>query len=63
MNLFCKKSKWIDIAVSECLGYYILIQMRYNLKTNKKQFRKVKLWVNDISVKNQMNENIMKYYV
>ena len=50
--LFPKKSSWIDISMHEDSGYYNLIQMRYRLDNNKKEFRKAKMgFINDYKVK------------
>lgn len=53
LNLFFpKKTKWIDIHVYDSSGYYKLIQMRYRLDNNKKEFRTVNIgFVNDYTVK------------
>lgn len=49
---FPEKSKWFDISCFECEGTYRLIQMRYRLDNNKKQFRIAKIgFVNDPSQK------------
>ena len=58
--LFPKKTKWIDIQVYDSSGYYKLIQMRYRLDNNKKEFRTVNIgFVNDYTVKLKIYEAIL----
>ena len=38
---FPEKSMWIDISCFDESGEYILLQMRFNLKNNKKEFRRL----------------------
>jgi hypothetical protein len=37
------KSKWIDVGMYDHNGYYKLVQMRFRLDNNKKEFRTVSL--------------------
>ena len=58
--LFPKKSKWIDIYMYENQGIYKLIQMRYRLDNNKKEFRIATIgFVNDYTVKPKICENVL----
>ena len=61
LNLFFpKKSKWIDIYMFENEGRYKLIQMRYRLDNNKKEFRIASVgFVNDYTVRSKIYENIL----
>jgi hypothetical protein len=52
--LFPKKSKWFDVGIKDSSGYYNLIQCRYTLKTNKKQFRTVRLGFINLSIPRDM---------
>jgi len=55
--LFPKKSQWFDIGCCETSGTYKLVQMRYNLKTNKKEFRKASMgFINDYTVRHILYE-------
>ena len=57
---FPKKSKWIDIYLYDDSGHYKLIQMRYRLDNNKKQFRTALIgFVNDYTVKQQIYDNVL----
>lgn len=57
---FPKKTKWIDIQVYESSGYYKLIQMRYRLDNNKKEFRTANIgFVNDYTVKLKIYDAIL----
>ena len=59
-SIFPEKSKWIDIYVFEDSGRYKLIQMRYRLDNNKKEFRTASIgFVNDYTVKQKIYENIL----
>ena len=49
-TLFPKKSKWFDVGIKDSSGNYTLIQCRYTVKTNKKQFRMVKLGFINMSI-------------
>ena len=45
--LFPPKTPWVDQTLVFNDGYARLIQMRYNINNNKKEFRTVKIgWVN-----------------
>ena len=58
-TLFPKKSKWIDVGMYDRTGHYKLIQMRYRLDNNKKQFRTVSLgFVNDFQIRSNLFKNI-----
>lgn len=58
--IFPKKSKWIDISTFDNGGNYYLIQMRYTLNSNKKQFRNVKIgFINDYTQKLDIYKNIL----
>ena len=58
--IFPKKSKWIDINMFDDKGKYKLIQMRYRLDNNKKEFRIIPVgFVNDHTVKLKIYENIL----
>lgn len=60
-SIFPKKSNWIDIYMFEDRGKYKLIQMRYRIDNNKKQFRTASIgFVNDYSVKLKIYENVLK---
>ena len=57
---FPEKSKWIDIYMFENEGRYKLIQMRYRLDNNKKEFRIASVgFVNDYTVRSKIYENIL----
>ena len=59
-SIFPKKSKWIDIYMFEDSGKYKLIQMRYRLDNNKKEFRTASIgFVNDYTVKLKIYENVL----
>lgn len=59
-SIFPKKSKWIDIYMFEDIGKYKLIQMRYRLDNNKKEFRTASIgFVNDYTVKLKIYENVL----
>lgn len=59
-SIFPKKSKWIDIYMFEVSGKYKLIQMRYRLDNNKKEFRITSIgFVNDYTVKLKIYENVL----
>ena len=54
-----EKSKWIDMGMYNRSGYYNLIQMRYRIDNNKKQFRTVSMgFVNDYLSKNELFKNV-----
>ena len=57
-----KKSKWIDVGMYDDCGTYTLVQMRYCLETNKKEFRTESIgFINDYMNKPKLFENILKY--
>ena len=59
-SIFPQKSKWIDIYMFEDSGKYKLIQMRYRLDNNKKEFRAASIgFVNDCTVKLKIYENVL----
>ena len=58
-TLFPKKSNWIDVGMYDRGGHYKLVQMRYRLDNNKKQFRTVSLgFVNDYVNRPELFKNI-----
>jgi hypothetical protein len=58
--IFPKKSKWIDIYMFQNSGKYKLIQMRYRLDNNKKEFRIASIgFVNDYTVMLKIYENVL----
>ena len=58
--LFPKKSNWIDIYMFEDSGKYKLIQMRYRIDNNKKEFRTASIgFVNDYTVRLKIYENVL----
>jgi hypothetical protein len=58
--IFTEKSQWYDIYMFESSGYYKLIQMRYVLKNNKKEFRTTSIgFVNDYTVKPMIYEKVL----
>jgi hypothetical protein len=48
--IFPEKSKWFDVGIKDSSGYYTLIQCRYVIKTNKKQFRTVRMGFINLSI-------------
>lgn len=61
LNIFKKpkKSKWIDICVYDSSGRYKLVQMRYRIDNNKKEFRTCSLgFVNDHLAKLDVHKNV-----
>jgi hypothetical protein len=55
-------SKWVDVGCFEVSGRYYLMQMQYDLETNKKRFRRAKMgWVNDYAHRPELFENAKKY--
>ena len=59
IGLFAKKSKWIDVGMYDRGGHYKLVQMRYRIDNNKKEFRTVSLgFVNDYAIKPELFKNI-----
>lgn len=57
---FPEKSMWIDISCFDESGEYILLQMRFNLKNNKKEFRRLSMgFVNDSRVKPTIFEKVI----
>ncbi len=57
--IFGEWSKWQDAACADSMGYHMLIQVKYNLKTNKKRLRVVKIWVNDSLQADAINKGIL----
>jgi hypothetical protein len=58
--LFSKKSKWIDIEMFDKSGHYKLIQMRYVLSNNKKEFRVVSIgFVSDIMQRDKIYKKVL----
>jgi hypothetical protein len=46
--LFPQYSKWIDVGIKDIEGNYTLIQYRYRIRDNKKQFKTRRIgFVND----------------
>ena len=63
-NLFKtpEKSNWIDVGVYDQQGYYKLVQMRFRLDNNLKEFRTVSLgFVNNYECKPELFKNIMSH--
>lgn len=63
-NLFKKaeKSKWIDVGMYDDEGYYKLVQMRFRLDNNKKEFRTVSLgFINAFEYRSNLFTNIMAH--
>jgi hypothetical protein len=59
--IFPKKSKWIDVYMFETSGKYNLIQMRYRLDNNKKEFRTASIgFVNDYTVKSKIYNAVLQ---
>ena len=57
--LFPRKSNWIDVGMYDKSGHYKLVQMRYRLDNNKKEFRTVSLgFVNDYTNRPELFKNI-----
>ncbi len=53
-------SNWKDVAVSEdAAGRVSIIQVRYHLKTNKKQLRKTMLFVGDPEQIATLRKNVL----
>jgi hypothetical protein len=62
IELFSKKSNWIDVGMYDRSGHYKLVQMRYRLDNNKKSFRTVSLgFVNDYGIKLELFKRIQSY--
>lgn len=60
--LFPKKTRWIDISCFERMGHIALVQMRIEIKTNKKEFRIAKIgFINDLTVRKQIYESVLEY--
>lgn len=64
-NLFKKSkwSRWIDVGCYDACGRYYLMQMQFNLDTNKKRFRVAKMggFVNDYANKPELFEKTKKH--
>ena len=57
-------SKWKDVYCYDRAGAYYLLQMKINLKTNKKKFRRARMGsINDYAQKETIYENALKYKV
>lgn len=53
--IFPKKSKWIDIGCYERKGTYYLLQMRYEIESNKKEFCIATMgFINDYNQKDKL---------
>jgi len=69
MNKLIKKilgeySQWIDVGGFDLDGYYYILQMKYNLKTNKKKFRRARMgFINDYQAKQNIYKNSMSYSI
>lgn len=64
MNLFKSplKSKWIDVGMYDKSGYYKLIQMRYRIDNNRKEFRTISLgMINAYEYKPELFKNILSH--
>lgn len=65
MNTFKKRkwSKWVDVGCYDRGGHYHLMQMQYDLDTNKKRFRTAKMggFVNDYVNKPEIFDKAKKY--
>jgi hypothetical protein len=58
--IFPKKSAWQDLGLYEINGNYYLLQMRFRLDNNKKEFRKVHLaFVNDYTQKERIYNAVL----
>lgn len=54
------KTKWIDIYCFDQSGNYKLLQMRINLKNNKKSFRIANMgFINDYTVKLKIYDAVL----
>ena len=59
-TLFPEKCKWIDVGMYDKFGHYKLVQMRYRLDNNKKEFRTASIgFINDYTVKLKIYENVL----
>ncbi len=57
-----EKSKWIDVGMYDHNGYYKLVQMRYRVDNNKKEFRTVSLgFVNAWEYREKLFSNILSH--
>lgn len=55
-------SQWTDVGLYDDEGRYYLIQMRYDLKTNRKKFRKAKMgFINDFGQKHDIFRTVMSH--
>ena len=60
--LFPKKSKWIDVGMYDQNGHYKLVQMRYRIDNNKKEFRTLSLgFINDYVNRPTLFKNIQDF--
>jgi hypothetical protein len=63
-NLFKKseKSKWIDVGMYDHDGYYKLVQMRFRLDNNEKEFRTTSLgFINSYQYRDDLFKNILAH--
>lgn len=59
-----KYSMWIDVGCFDVSGKYYLMQMQFNLSTNKKRFRRAKMgFINDNTSKSELYTNTKKYNI
>ena len=57
-----KYSQWVDVGCFEVSGKYFLMQMQFDLDTNKKRFRRASMgWVNDYTSKAELYQNAKKH--
>ena len=57
-----KYSQLVDVGCFEVNGKYFLMQMQFDLDTNKKRFRRASMgWVNDYTSKAELYQNAKKY--
>jgi len=55
-------SEWIDIGMTESLGYFKLVQMKVNLKDNSKKFNITSMgFINDYKAQNNLYANSLKH--
>lgn len=60
--IFPEYSKWHDIEMFESSGHYNLIQMRYRIDNNKKEFRIAKIgFINDFSKKSEICRKVLAF--
>jgi len=57
-----EKSKWIDVGMYDKDGHYKLVQMRYRIDNNKKQFRTVSLgFINSYMYKEKLFSGVLSH--